>query len=111
MDRPKESDWKAYKALVDGARERHLATRNTALAAMLTDPDKTPSECFWDTLQQHKTDAKVIDDCLGHHSRSRMFVSIVMMLNYGILTDDDLATFSEDLREHLQRVRHELNRA
>ena len=50
-----ESEWKKFRAMVPGLRERYLAGCNARIATMLADPGKTETERFWDTLKEMRT--------------------------------------------------------
>ncbi len=72
---------------------------------MLTAPDKTPTEQFWDTLERMQKEKRILQDCLDRHSRSNMFMSMMLMLRYGML-EEDLEGFSEELQDDLSRSRN-----
>ena len=66
--KPKESDWKRFRDLVPDLRERYLKKINHELVGMLTVPDKTPTNQFWDTFEQMKKEKRILQDCLDGHS-------------------------------------------
>jgi hypothetical protein len=117
---PKESDWKRYRGMVADLRERYLKEKNQELADMLTSSDKTPTERFWDSLERMKivprhfadmTESRrdigperILQDCLDPHSRSNMFMSMMFMLRYGMLKEEDLEGFSEELQHDLTSI-------
>jgi hypothetical protein len=101
--KPIESDWKKFRDMVEFLRERYLKEKNQALLKILTDSDRTPTAQFWDTFDQMKKEKKVLQDCLDGHSRSNMYFSIHLMLNYGMLKEGDLNDFSETLQERLTK--------
>lgn len=101
---PKESDWKLYSKMVTAWRERYLEGRNSAFAADLEDSDKTPTECFWDTLKELKKESKVLTACFDPHSRSAMTQNMLLMYKHGIIMRDDLKPFSSELIELLDAL-------
>ena len=101
FEKPKESDWKRFRKIVPDLRERYLKEKNHELVGMLTAPDKTPTEQFWDTFERMKKEGKILTDCLDPHSRSNMFMSMMLMLRYGMLIEEDLEGFSEELQREL----------
>jgi hypothetical protein len=101
--KPIESDWKKFRDMVEFLRERYLKEKNQALLEILTDSDRTPTAQFWDTFDQMKKEMKVLQDCLDGHSRSNMYFSMHLMLNYGMLKEEDLNGFSESLQEQLTK--------
>jgi hypothetical protein len=102
-DKPKESDWKLYRKLVPELRERYLTAKNREFACMLTGESKTPTECFWDTLDEMRKEEKILVECLDRQSRSRMFMSMTLMCRCGILKREDLHDFSDELQGELER--------
>lgn len=96
-----ESDWKRFRAMVPALRERHLAPRNVRLSALLTDPKKNETERFWSAMEEMEREARILRECLDGHSRSRMWLYLVMMIRYGMFTREDLAGFSEGLQQQL----------
>jgi len=103
MTNPKESDWKQYSSIVEELRERYLKEKNQGFINMLSDPDKNATENFWDTLEKMKEETKTLELCLGKHSRSSMFIQMLAMCTHGMLTNEDLANFSEELQDSLKK--------
>ena len=98
---PKESDWKQYRDMIEFLKERYLKETNQKLCKILTDGDRSATDQFWDTFNEMKKEKKVLQECLGRHSRSYMYLSMLLMLRYGMLKEEDLKGFSEELREQL----------
>ena len=98
---PKESDWKQFRNMVEFLRERYLKEKNQYLTKILTDTERTPTNQFWDTFEEMKKEKKILEDCLDGHSRSRMYMSMLLMLRFGMLKEEDLKGFSERLQEQL----------
>jgi hypothetical protein len=99
--KPKESDWKQFRDMVEFLRERYLKETNQRLNEILTDGDRTATDQFWDTFEEMKKEKKILQDCLDQHSRSQMYLSMLLMLRYGMLKEADLKGFSEELQEQL----------
>lgn len=102
-DKPKESDWKLFRKIVPGLRERYLKEKNRDLLMILTDPEKTPTEQFWNTEEKIRKEGKVLVECLDGHRRSRMFEYMALMYSYGMLKEEDLKDFSDELQERLKQ--------
>ena len=98
-----ESDWKKYQSLIPTLRERFLAEKNSLIVKNITEPERTETERFWDTLKRMKKISKDLSDCLDEHSRSKMFMSMLNMLHVGMLTQEDLIVFSDELRDKLKQ--------
>ncbi len=99
--KPKESDWKQFRNMVVFLRERYLKEKNRDLVKTLTDSERTPTAQFWDTFEEMKKEKKILQDCLDGHSRSKMFLFMHLMLRNGMLKEEDLSGFSDELREQL----------
>lgn len=102
-DKPAESDWKAFRALVPELRERYLCGRNAELLAVLRDDSLSPTEQFWELEERTREIAGVLRDCLEDHSRSKMVSCMMLMHRHEMLTDADLVGFSQDVRERIRR--------
>jgi hypothetical protein len=94
-----ESDWKKFSAMVPVLRERYLAQRNRAIAAILNDPARNETKRFWDTMEQMEKEAKVLQRCLDGHSRSNLWQYMATMIQAGMMTKEDLAQFSDGLQQ------------
>jgi len=96
-----ESDWKKFRDIVPKLRERYLADRNARIVALLTRPEKTETERFWDAMEVMEKEARVIHQCLDGHSRSSMWMYMMRMMEVGMLTKADLEGFSEELQQQI----------
>jgi hypothetical protein len=98
-----ESDWKKFSAMIPMLRERYLATQNAKAASLLTDPRRNETKRFWDAMELMEKEAKVLRRCLDGHSRSKMEFFMMDMIGHGMLKEEDLAGFSEELRGRFSR--------
>ena len=101
---PKESDWKAYKKLIDPASERFLQKKNQELVHILSDPDRTSADRFEAIQKEIKATNLILRDCFGRFSRSSMQISMALMCRYGLLDREDLTPFSPELQENLNHA-------
>ena len=99
---PKESDWKQYRDMVEFLKERYLKETNHKLCEILTDSERSATDQFWDTFEEMKKEKRVIQECLDRHSRSYMYLSMLLMLKCGMLKEEDLKGFSGELQERLK---------
>jgi hypothetical protein len=99
---PKESDWKQFRKIVPHLRERYLKKVNEQVAALLADSERTPTEQFWDVQERIEDEEKIIMDCFDDHRRSTMLISMAVMQRNGVLSDNDLKGFSDELREQMK---------
>ena len=97
----KESDWKIFREIVPNLRERYLERINKTIIAILAEEQKTSTERFWSASDEINKEANILRFCFDGHSRSKMEGFLFVMYNKGVLTDDDFAQFSEDLRNRL----------
>ncbi|WP_269527172.1 hypothetical protein [Coraliomargarita parva] len=102
--KPKESDWKHFRDMLELLRERYLKDKNRALVEILTDPGRSPTEQFWDSFEAMKEESEVLHACLDGYSRSKMYQYMLRMLRHGMLLEEDLSGFSKELQEQL--IRH-----
>jgi hypothetical protein len=78
-----------------------LAGRNARLAALLTDPKKTETERFWDTMEEMERQAKVLHRGLDGYSRSKMWEFMLVMIGARMLKKEDMAVFSAELQQEM----------
>ena len=96
-----ESDWKKFSAMLPVWRERYLAEHNARLVRMLTDPQKTETQRFWDAEEQIHKEAKALRRCLDDLSRSKMWLRLMEMREAGMVRWEDLADFSAELQQQV----------
>jgi hypothetical protein len=99
-----EADWKKFRDMTPQLRERYLTEQNQRMIALLSDPAKTQTQRFWDTLDEMKQEAKTLQACLDGHSRSNMLFHMALMLRAGLLKKEELHVFSEALQDRLRLV-------
>ena len=93
-----EKDWKLFRKRVPEWRERFLKAKNQELIELLSDPESTPTDQFWDAERRIRDLATVLTNCLDGHSRSRMTFFLQCMLGERIIDQSDLEEFSESFR-------------
>jgi len=103
-DRPRESDWKRYSAMIPELRERYLEEKNRKFADGLKEPGKTETERFWETLEAMDDEARILRACLDDLRRSRLTDSMALMLYHGMLREEDLEEFNPELRETVKSL-------
>jgi len=105
MNHVNENDWKIFRDMAPLIRERYLRKKNQELSEILSDEQQSHTDRFWDVEEHAKKIAKILRECLDGHSRSKMELFMMVMLSHGMLTDEDLDKFSEELRERMRRLR------
>ena len=101
IDMPLESDWKMFKKHVPVWREQYLTRQNESIAAVLIDKEESPTERFWNAKKMIKEESYILTSCLDQYSRSKMTISLSLMIRYGLIEEPDLVVFSDELREHI----------
>jgi len=103
--KPSKGDWKLFQESLSEYRESYLAERNKTFIAILNDEKRTPTEQFWDTYNAMKKQEKILRDCLDGFSKSDMTIRILLMLRYGLMKEEDLDAYSDELREWVLNAR------
>ncbi len=93
-----KTDWKTFQESLPELRERYLAEQNKTFIAILNDDKRTPTEQFWDTYEAMNKQGKILRDCLDGYSKSKMGMHILLMHRYGMMKNEDLEAYSEELR-------------
>ncbi len=97
--KPPESDWKMYRKLLPLWRDRYLQAKNQELISLLSQSGKSPTEQFWEAKTQMSEIAQLLNQCLGHTSRSNMLMSMLMMRHHQLIGEADLSQFSDAVRQ------------
>ncbi|WP_340105777.1 hypothetical protein [Rhodohalobacter sp. 8-1] len=71
----------------------------------MNDEKRTPTEQFWDAYDAMKKQDKILRDCLDGYSKSDMGMHILLLLGHGLMKEQDLDEFSDELREWVIKVR------
>ena len=98
-----ERDWKLFRERIAGWQEAYMERLIGDYMAILTS-DGNPSDRFWALERRVNADrdaAGVVVDM----RRSRLVSNLAQLLREGAITEDDLDSFSDSLRERLSYVR------
>lgn len=101
MEKPLESDWKKFRAMLPVLRERYLAERNARIGSVLLDPKKNETERFWEAEELIRKEAITLRRALDDIRRSTMWLRLSEMRAAGMLKREDLADFSEELQNQV----------
>ena len=99
MQRVKESDWKLFRAKLPGWQEAYMDRLNHEYVSLLNGNGKA-SEKFWALEKRISEDRKQVG-VVANMQRSRLCSNLAALLLEGAITKDDLAEFSEELRERV----------
>lgn len=96
-----ERDWKTFRKMVPNLRERYLKGKNIEIKKLLDAKNKNETERFWDARNRIEKERKILVDCLDGHSRSNMFFHMILMYRHGMLKEEDLDEFSDELKNQI----------
>ncbi len=96
-----ESDWKHFRRITPGCRERYLGRINARLSAILSG-EGTETERFWKVGEEFDKESKILVDCLDDHRRSNAALKAGMMFSRGFFEDEDLEGFTEEFVERIR---------
>jgi len=91
-------DWHHFQACLIPWRDRYLECRDAELAERLARDEGNPTERFWETLDEMKQTARLLQDCFDDCTKRNATLHLMMMFNYGIIDRGDLDGFSEEFR-------------
>ncbi len=98
-DSDKENDWKMFRNMAPKLRERYLTARIAELTSILHSPQLSQTDRFWICEERTKEIAKVLRECLDGHTRSKMVFFMRVMITHGMMNEDDISEFSQEVRE------------
>ena len=100
-NQPEESDWKMFRSIVPELRERYLRARNTELMAIFQSESLTLTEKFWTASERMEEIGGILRTCLDDHRRTQMMHALRLMYQHQMITDEDLNSLSEEVRERI----------
>ena len=96
-----KKDWKLYREKLPGWQERHMEKLVKEYIEMLSNDDKPASEKFWTLEKRIKNDRKH-PGVIIEVSKSGALDDIIRFIALDVITYDDLADFSEDLKKDIE---------
>lgn len=97
---PSKSDWKLYREKVAGWQEDYMERLIKAYITYLNS-DEHASTKFWEMEKRIKQDKKSPGVCIELRKKEMLF-DLVRLLQDGVIVFDDLAEFSDELRENVR---------
>lgn len=101
-----KGDWKLYRNKIIGWQENYMSRLNNEYIDLLSADDKIASEKFWELEKRIKNDRRH-PGVIIEVSKSNAVFDIVRLISLDVITNDDLADFSDGLQ---QTVKMLLNR-
>ena len=93
-----QQDWKLFKECLPIWQNRHLENVVNQYLEILSDNGTAPAEKFWQ-LENRVSEDKKHPGVIVEMNRDNVVSTIVSMLREGIITEDDLNGFSDELKE------------
>lgn len=93
-----ERDWKLFRSKLPGWQENYMDKLNHEYMEILNG-DGNPSDRFWALEERIRKDKRDTGVVVREASRSNMLDNIMALIREGAIGVEDLAEFSEELRE------------
>ena len=91
-----KSDWKLFRTRITEWQEAYMERLTKEYIQLLSSSDKASNK-FWKLEERIKKDRRH-PGVLIELSKENMLYDIVGLINYGVITVDDLDGFSDDLK-------------
>ncbi len=99
-----EKDWKLFRKKVADWQENYIEKLTREYIDLLSG-EGYASDKFWELDKRIKRDKKKAGVMITDMSRSNMMFIIMQLLNEKVITIEDLADFSDELKDHLEFLR------
>ena len=96
-----KKDWKLYREKLPGWQERHMEGLVKEYIDILSSDEKEASDKFWELEERIKKDKKH-PGVLIEVRKSNALYDIIRFIALDVITYDDLADFSEDLKKDIE---------
>lgn len=97
---PSKKDWKLYREKIAGWQEDYMERLIKGYVDYLSG-DEPASTKFWEMEKRIKRDKKTPGVCIELNKGNMMF-DLIRLMKDGVITFDDLAEFSDELRENVK---------
>ena len=98
-----KSDWRLYREKITYWQENYMERLNKEYIDLLSADDKKASEKFWELAKRIKNDRRHPGVAM-EVSKSDVIFDIVSLIRLAVITYDELADFSEDLRQSVKMM-------
>ncbi len=98
-----KSDWKLYREKIADWQENYMDRLNKEYIALLSSDEGNPSDRFRKLEQRIKGDRKHLGVTI-EMSKSNAFFDIADLIRLKVITFDDLADFSDTLKEAVRMI-------
>ncbi len=97
-----EKDWKLFRKMLPDWQERYMERLNQSYAELLNS-DMQASKKFWTLERKIRQDKRCSGVIVSEMSRSRFLDIMFQLMNDGVIREQDLQDFSEELRDSLKQ--------
>ena len=102
-----ESDWKIFKKVHEKALDRFCRMVLSECESICRDETKTAHERYG-TLYGHLRDRnKEMANAFDDYRRSTALLCLILMHKHGLLTEEEIQEFSDDVQDTLEQVKKE----
>ncbi len=99
----RESDWKIFRQLHQTALDRFCRRVLSEVAELSAAPGEKAHETYLRVFKLVKQRDKELAKAFDELSRSRAFLQLLIIRALGLVTEEELARFSSETREAMQR--------
>lgn len=96
-------DWKLYREKIADWQENYMDRLNKEYIALLSSGDGNPSDRFWKLEERIKRDRRHPGVTIEMR-KSSAFFDIANLIRLKVITYEDLADFSDELKEAVKRI-------
>ncbi|MGN0502984.1 MAG: multidrug transporter [Ruminococcus sp.] len=97
-----EIDWKLFRKMLPDWQERYMERLNQSYAELLNS-EMDPSDKFWTLERRIRKDKQCPGVIVRDMSRSQLYDIIIQLMVDGVICEQDLQDFSEELRDSVTR--------
>ena len=97
-----KADWKLFQKKIPAWQERYMERLNNEYVEMLSGEGKA-SEKFWELEKRIKEDRRN-PGVMIRLDKKEVAVDLARLINYEVITADDLEGFSEEMKETVLRM-------
>jgi len=104
QDRIKESDWKIYRRLHQTALERFCDKVLAEIQYFVGEREKSSHERYLEIYKRIHERNDTLADLFDDKKRSNAVFKLANMRYHNLVTDEEFAEFSQDLRDHVEMI-------
>lgn len=98
-----KKDWKLFREKLAGWQENYMDKLTKEYIDLLSDENKNASDKFWELEKRTKKDKKH-PGVIMEMSKSEAIWNMIYLIRLNVIAYDDLANFSDDLKESVAMI-------